>query len=108
VSAEGSREPEQIRREIESTRVELGDTVAALAEKADVKAQAQKKVAGVKHSVGAKRQQLMGKARENSPDSAGSAASTVARKARENPVPVGLLGGFAAGLLVGRVLGRRA
>jgi Protein of unknown function (DUF3618) len=106
VSAEGSREPEQVLREIESTRVELGDTVAALAEKADVKAQAQKKVAGVKHSVDTKRRRLLGKAREKSPDSAGSVASTVATKARENPAAVGLAGGFAAGLIVARVLMR--
>jgi hypothetical protein len=81
MSAEGPREPEHIRRDIESTRGELGDTVAALAEKADVKAQAQTKVADVKHSVDVKRRRLLGKAREKSPDSAGSAASTVAIKA---------------------------
>jgi hypothetical protein len=108
VTEEGAREPQDIRRDIESTRSELGDTVEALAEKADVKAQAQRKVDQVKQSVDGKRQALMGKARERSPDGAGPAASTVARKARENPVPVGLIGGFAAGLLVGRALGRRA
>lgn len=32
--------PEELRREIEQTREELGDTVQALAEKTDVKAQA--------------------------------------------------------------------
>jgi hypothetical protein len=106
VSDADPREPEDIRREIESTRRELGDTVEALAGKADVKAQAQRKVAQVKQSVDSKRQQLMGKARDKSPDGAGSAASTVARKARENPVPLGLFGGFAVGLVVGRVLGR--
>jgi Protein of unknown function (DUF3618) len=106
VSAEGTREPEQIRRDIESTRDELGDTVAALAEKADVKTQAHKKVAGVKDSVDAKRRRLMGKARQKSPDSAGSAASTLATKARENPVALALAGGFAAGVIVGLVLKR--
>jgi hypothetical protein len=36
-------DPEQIRRQIDQTRLELGDTVAALAVKADVKAQARER-----------------------------------------------------------------
>ena len=106
LTEEGAREPQEIRSDIESTRREMGDTVEALASKADVKAQAQRKVADVKHTVDAKRQELMGKARVATPDGAGSAASSVARKARENPVPVGLAGAFAAGLVVGRMLKR--
>ena len=39
-------DPEQLRREIEAIRRELGETVAQLAHKADVKAQAREKVAG--------------------------------------------------------------
>jgi gas vesicle protein len=39
-----TREPEQIREEIEDTREELGDTVAALAEKSDIRAQARRKL----------------------------------------------------------------
>ena len=34
--------PEEIRREIERTRLELGDTVEALSHKVDVKAQARR------------------------------------------------------------------
>jgi Protein of unknown function (DUF3618) len=34
------RSPEEIRRDIDQTREDLGDTVAAVAQKADVKAQA--------------------------------------------------------------------
>jgi len=104
VSDEHARDPHEIRCDIESTRRELGDTVEALAEKADVKSQAQRKVADVKQSVDAKRHELMGKARRASPDNASSAASTVAGKARENPVPLGLAGAFAAGVIVGRVI----
>jgi uncharacterized lipoprotein YmbA len=37
-----SREPEEIREDIEQTREGLGDTVAAMAEKTDVKQQAQR------------------------------------------------------------------
>ena len=43
-------DPEQLRREIEAIRRELGETVAQLAHKADVKAQAREKVQEVKAS----------------------------------------------------------
>jgi ElaB/YqjD/DUF883 family membrane-anchored ribosome-binding protein len=43
--------PAEIRAEIEETREELGDTVEALAEKTDVKAQAKAKVEDVKEKV---------------------------------------------------------
>lgn len=44
-------EPEALRREIEQTRAELGETVEALAAKADVKARAQDAVDDVKQRV---------------------------------------------------------
>lgn len=44
----GDRDPEQIRQEIEATRLELGDTIEALAAKADVKAIAHEKVQSAK------------------------------------------------------------
>jgi hypothetical protein len=106
VSDAGPREPTEIRRDIDSTRLEMGDTVEALAEKTDVKSQVQKKVADVKQNVNAKRDELMGKARSASPDGASSTASAVGQKARENPVPVALAGAFAAGLIVGRITNR--
>jgi Protein of unknown function (DUF3618) len=46
-----ARDPEQIQREIEATRRELGDTVEALAAKADVKAHAQRRIESTKASV---------------------------------------------------------
>jgi len=39
----GQQTPEELRREIERTRRELGDTVDALSQKADVKQQARQK-----------------------------------------------------------------
>lgn len=44
VSDDGTRSPEQIRDDIEHTREELGETVAALADKADVKAHAKARI----------------------------------------------------------------
>jgi ElaB/YqjD/DUF883 family membrane-anchored ribosome-binding protein len=106
VTSDRTREPEEIRRDIESTRGDLGDTVQALSEKADVRSQAQRRVAEVRRSVDAKKDELLGKARRASPDGASSAASTVGQKARENPLPVAVAGAFAAGLLVGRIINR--
>ncbi|HZC99683.1 MAG TPA: DUF3618 domain-containing protein [Actinomycetes bacterium] len=41
-------DPEELRHEIERTREELGDTVAALAHKVDVGARVQDRVAGIR------------------------------------------------------------
>ena len=49
------RDPEKMRAEIERTRHELGDTVAQLAYRADVKAQAREKVDGIKEKAAEKR-----------------------------------------------------
>jgi len=84
---QGAREPAEIRAEIEDTREELGDTVAAVAEKTDVKRQAQ-----------AKKDEL----KERAAEKAGEAQA----KAQENPVPLAIGGAFVAGLMLGRMLWR--
>jgi ElaB/YqjD/DUF883 family membrane-anchored ribosome-binding protein len=89
-------DPERLRREIERTRQELGETVAQLASKADVKSQAREKVEGVKAKLTAK-----------TPDSARGGARQVATGAREHPLPVATAGAFAIGILLGRLLVRR-
>jgi hypothetical protein len=76
------KEPEEIRREIQRTRAELGDTVEALAAKTDLKGQAKQKVADAKRNASV-------------------------RKASEHPLPVALAGGFVAGFVTARVTGRR-
>jgi Protein of unknown function (DUF3618) len=48
---EGSKDPEQIREEIEATRQELGDTVEALAAKTDVKAHVRTRIERTKASL---------------------------------------------------------
>jgi chromosome segregation ATPase len=101
-----SADPEQIREQIEATREDLGDTVAALSEKADVKTQARHKIEATKASVSEKKEQLLGKAKETSPDAAVAAASQASLKARENPAPLAVAGAFAAGFLAGRAFRR--
>ena len=98
--------PAELRAEIERTRLELGDTVAALAEKTDVKARAKEKVAEVRHNVTEKKTELMGRARESSPDGANSAADQVRTKAQENPVPTAAIAAFVGGFLFGRITKR--
>jgi ElaB/YqjD/DUF883 family membrane-anchored ribosome-binding protein len=106
VTETAPREPEEIRRDIEETRAEMGDTVEALAEKADVKGQARRKIDDAKSSVSQKKDDLLGKAKGASPESATAAAGQVSEKARENPLPLAVAGGFAAGFLVGRLTNR--
>ena len=47
-------EPDALRAEIEQTRMELGETVSALAAKVDVKSRAQEKVAQVRGELSAR------------------------------------------------------
>jgi ElaB/YqjD/DUF883 family membrane-anchored ribosome-binding protein len=111
----GTSDPEQLRAEIEDTRRELGETVAALSAKTDVKAQAHHKVDEVKAAVGEKREELLnkkdellGRAREASPDSALAAASSTSAKVRQNPLPAAVAGAFVGGFVFGRLTGSRS
>jgi len=101
-----TKEPEQLREEIEETRRELGDTVEALAAKADVKARMKDKVEATKESATQKKDDLLGKARESSPDSVTSGASQATQKAKENPLPVAAAGAFLGGFVLGRLTKR--
>ncbi len=100
------RDRDQIQQDIEQTRQELGDTVEALARKADVKTRARHKLEETKASVSGTKDELIGKARETSPQSATRVASQAAEKARANPVPVVAAAGFLAGFVAARLLRR--
>jgi ElaB/YqjD/DUF883 family membrane-anchored ribosome-binding protein len=99
-------DPQQLRADIERTREDLGDTVAALAEKTDVKARARDKVSEVRQNVNQRRTELVGRARESSPDGATSAATQVRAKAQENPIPTAAIAAFVGGFLLGRITAR--
>ena len=102
-----AQDPQELRRDIEHTREQLGDTVAALAEKADVKTQARHKVDDVKETVSSKKDELVSKTREATPASAQQGMHTVADAARRNPLPAGIVAALAAGVLIGYLVGRR-
>jgi hypothetical protein len=90
------RSPEEIRRDIEETRGELGDTVEALAAKADVKAQAKDKVDDVKGQAKEKVGDVKQKVSDVTPE-------TVASTARRNPMPIAIGGALVAGFVLGRL-----
>jgi hypothetical protein len=102
-----TRDPDEIRADIERTRRELGDTVAAVAEKADVKAHARAKVSEVKGRAAQRRDELAGRTRNAVPDSGAEAAAQARAAAKENRVPLIAAGAFCAGLLVGRLAATR-
>jgi ElaB/YqjD/DUF883 family membrane-anchored ribosome-binding protein len=102
----GPDNPAELRAEIERTRRELGDTVAALAEKTDVKARAKEKAAEVRETVTQRSSELVGRAREASPDGANSAAGQIRGKAQEHPVPTAAIAAFVGGFILGRITGR--
>lgn len=100
---EQTRDPEDVRREIEQTRAELGDTVEELAGKADVKAQAKSKVEDVKQTVGGKKEEFVSKAKQASPESVDPGQAVAV--AKDNPVPLAL-GALVVGFLLGRITSR--
>lgn len=107
--------PEDAQRQIAQTRERLGETVQELAQKADVKAQAQQRVQEGKDEVRARVDGLKDKAlqvgsrvQEVTPEQARQAAGQLAQRARERPAPWAAGGGLAVGVLLGWALsGRR-
>jgi hypothetical protein len=103
-------DPEELREQIEQTRAELGDTVEALAAKADVKARAKGKVTEVAgrarqtatertHAVQRTAAELKGKLGEK------AAGAPVPAQVRDKRAPLAAL---AAGLvLIGLLIRRR-
>jgi hypothetical protein len=89
------RTPEQIEADIERTRREMGDTVAAVAEKADVKAQAKLKVDEAKARV----KEKVGSAK---PESAGDGAGKVGQAASEHRRELIIGGAVLVAFLLGR------
>lgn len=104
-SSDGRKTPEEIRRGIEETRVHLGETVEALAEKADVRGQVTRRISLVGDTAGQRKDDLVEKVKHVSPESASSGAQHVAASVQRRPAPFAA-GALAAGLLLGWLLGR--
>ena len=96
----------QLREDIAQRRGDLGDTVAALVEKTDVKTRAKEKVQGIKQTAVRKKNELAGDAQGASPDGAGVGAQRLVVFVRDNPAPAYATGALVIGYLLGR-RGRR-
>ena len=93
------QDPSEIRQEVEETRAQMGETVEALAHRADVKERAKESASDKLESVKGKASGSTSRARGKAKDSANRLSST----AQENPLGVAV-GGVALGLLAGLVV----
>jgi ElaB/YqjD/DUF883 family membrane-anchored ribosome-binding protein len=118
--APATSDPVQLRRDIEETRAELGDTVEALSRKADVKAQLSQKLEqrkarleARKAALRARQEELRAKAagiRERSaagiPEGGQGTTSQLVRSAEERPIPaIGVA--FGVGFVLAWLIRRR-
>lgn len=101
-TSEQAQSPEELRRDIEQTREQLGDTVEALAGKTDVKAQAKRRITALQGTARQKRDQVKAKAKAATPESANAGAQQVAAAARTNPLPLAMGSALVVGFLLGR------
>lgn len=99
------QEPSQIRQEIEETRAEMGETVDALAYRADVKTRMKESISDRRDRLVAQIQGTRHKAGDVTPDGqqVKEGAREVVGVAQENPLGLAI-GGLAAGFLVGMML----
>jgi hypothetical protein len=113
-----SPEAERLKEQIEETRAELGDTVAALAHKTDVKAQAREKVEDtkarakekvddVKDRAAAVKDTVTETVQERTPEPVQVRTQQAADTARENRKPIAIAAAVGAALVVVRRLLRR-
>jgi ElaB/YqjD/DUF883 family membrane-anchored ribosome-binding protein len=107
------KDREQLQHGIEEARAELGDTVDALAQKADVKARVSEKMEQRKAALRERQEDIKARvsgARERvsstTPDEAKRAASQIAHTAERRPFPA-IAVALGVGLLIGRAIGRR-
>ncbi len=98
------KSPAEIRAEIEETRQKLGDTVEALAEKTDVKAQAKGKIEDVKGQAKAKVEDVKVKAKEAAPESPQEGVRQAQAVVKQNPKPTAIAGALVVLFVLWRLL----
>lgn len=91
-------DPDRIRREIEQTRAEMGETVDALSYKTDVKARAKDTIRDKKESVMSVKDRVVGATPDS--DEVKQKAGRAKSVAEENPLGLAV-GALAAGFLAG-------
>jgi len=108
-----TNDPDQIRREIERTRLELSDNVNALGDKVNPGSIAKRQVSRVRGAATSVKDAVIGSASDAADssqqvaatvgDAVSNAPNAVARKAQGSPIAAGLIA-FGAGLLVSSLL----
>jgi ElaB/YqjD/DUF883 family membrane-anchored ribosome-binding protein len=98
-----AQDPSEVRQAIEQDRIELADTVQALAQKADVKARVRDSVSKNADQLQHKAGDVMSKAREVTPEQVQSGLGSAADSVRRRPFPFGLAAAFCCGVLAGRM-----
>lgn len=101
--AKEDRTPEELQEGIAQTREQLGDTVEALARKADVKGQAKARASELKETAQQKKEALTAKLKEVTPEGTAAGAQQLAAKARTDPIPFAVGGAFLIGFIFGRI-----
>ncbi len=109
----------QIREQIAEERAALGDTVQALAAKADVKGRLKEKASEttekLQHKASETTEKLQHKAsdtaqkvRELTPDQAREGVGAAAQQVRKKPLPAAVIVALLLGLIIGKRMGRRS
>ncbi|WP_432863967.1 DUF3618 domain-containing protein [Microbispora rosea] len=102
----GHDEIAEVRQEIERTRDHLGDTIEALAAKADVKARAQERVHATTAAARARVAGVTGRVREATPQPLRGAAGRVGEEAKRRPGLIAAAGAAGTALLLLRRITR--
>lgn len=93
------KDPSQIREEVEQTRAQMGETLEAVAERADVKGRAKESVTGKVEAAKGKVTQSASRTESK----ARHGANRLSNAAQENPLGV-TIGGIAMGFVAGLVI----
>ena len=100
------QDPSEVRQAIEQNRLELAETVQALAQKADVKQRVRESVSKNSDQMQHKARDMMSRARAMTPNQMQSGLRATADSARERPFPLAVAAALLAGFLIGRRSGR--
>jgi hypothetical protein len=98
-----AQDASEVRQAIEQDRVELADTVQALARKADMKGRLRETVSRNGNLLQDKASDVVSKVREVTPEQVQSGLGSAADSVGQRPIPFGVGFAFFFGVLVGRV-----
>lgn len=97
-----AQEASQVRQAIEQDRLELADTVQALARKADVKQRVRETVSKNADDLQHKASEIASRVKDVTPEQVQSGLGTASQSVRRRPFPYAVVAAFCLGVLVGR------